>query len=42
MTPLLDGLALQAGFTWYEERRAFNDMEGNDTQLYLSVTYQFK
>jgi hypothetical protein len=42
MTPLLDGLTLQAGFTWYEERRAINDMEGNGTQLYLSVTYQFK
>jgi hypothetical protein len=42
MTPLLDGLTLQAGFSWYEERRVFTDMEENNTQLYLSVTYQFK
>jgi hypothetical protein len=42
MTPLLDGLALKAGFSWYEERNMITDTEDVHNQFYLSVTYQFK
>jgi hypothetical protein len=42
MTPLLDGLTLQAGFSWYEEKNTFTDLVEDQSQFYLSVTYQFK
>jgi len=42
MTPLLDGLSLQAGLSWYEERNMLTDLIENQNQHYLSVTYQFK
>ena len=42
MTPLLDGLFVQGGFSWYEERNNFTDLVEDQNQFYLSVTYQFK
>jgi len=42
MTPLLDGLTLQAGFSWYEDKNTFTDLVEDENQYYLSVTYQFK
>jgi hypothetical protein len=42
MTPLLDGLTLLAGFSWYEEKNTFTDLIEDKSQFYLSGTYQFK
>lgn len=42
MTPLLDGLTVQAGFSWYEDKNTFTDLVEDQNQYYLSVTYQFK
>ncbi|MBA6233233.1 MULTISPECIES: hypothetical protein [unclassified Colwellia] len=42
MTPLLDGLTLLAGFSWYEEQNTFTDLIEDQSQFYLSGTYQFK
>jgi len=42
MTPLLDGLTVQAGFSWYEDKNTFTDLVEDENQYYLSVTYQFK
>lgn len=42
MTPLLDGLTVQAGFSWYEEKNIFTDLIEAQSQFYLSGTYQFK
>ncbi len=42
ITPLIDGLSIQAGFSFYEERNTFTDLIDDQNQSYLSVTYQFK
>ncbi len=42
ITPLLDGLSIQAGFSFYEERNTFTELIDDQNQSYLSVTYQFK
>jgi len=42
ITPLLDGLSIQAGFSIYEDKNTFNDLIEDENQSYLSVTYQFK
>jgi len=42
MTPLLDGLTVKAGVSWYEERKINSNILDDNSQLYLSVTYQFK
>jgi hypothetical protein len=41
-TPLLDGLSMQAGLSWFEEINVVTEREDNNSQFYLSVTYQFK
>lgn len=42
MTPLLDGLTIKAGFSWYEERNVVTNIEDDNSQFYVSATYQFK
>ena len=41
-SPLLDGLTVKAGFSWYEEKEALTHLIEQDRQFYLSATYQFK
>ena len=42
LTPLLDGLTVLAGFSWYEDKNTFTDLIEDQSQFYLSGTYQFK
>ncbi len=42
MTPLLDGLTIQMGYSWYEEKNTFTNLIEEQNQLYVTATYQFK
>jgi len=42
MTPLLDGLTVQMGFSWYEEEDVLTNLVEDENQFYLTGTYQFK
>lgn len=42
MTPLIDGLTVQLGYSWYEEKNVITNSVEDESQLYVTATYQFK
>jgi hypothetical protein len=42
MTPLIDGLTVQLGYSWYEEKNIITNIVEDESQLYVTATYQFK
>jgi len=42
MTPLIDGLTVQLGYSWYKEKNIITNIVEDESQLYVTATYQFK